>query len=175
MSSEQRGGEMIYRFTNPEDFSLCDALALTYTVTDSQGNAVPAKLYLTLYSENERAEGSCVLQSDGMTTVTLSGGALDAAKACTAMSIRLEPLDGEGDQSLNFYLFNIEGLSRIWDDTTLQSKILEQRELRNAVPEEIPEFGVYPILLVTALFVLVLIGAFWSLRASRQRGKSGHN
>ena len=175
MSSEQRGGEMIYRFTTPEDFSLCDALALTYTVTDSQGNAVPAKLYLTLYSENERAEGSCVLQSDGMTTVTLSGGALDAAKACTAMSIRLEPLDGEGDQSLNFYLFNIEGLSRIWDDTTLQSKILEQRELRNAVPEEIPEFGVYPILLVTALFVLVLIGAFWSLRASHQRGKSGHN
>jgi hypothetical protein len=168
-SADPYGGEILYRFANPEDFSLCDALALTLAVSDQEGNYVPAKLYLTLYGEDERVEGSCLIQNGKMTTVTLSGVALDSVKACSAVSIRIEPIGNYDHRPLNLYVFNIEGLSRIWDDATLQLNILEQREIRNTVPQEIPEFGVYPVLLVTALFILVLLGAFLSLRASKQR------
>ena len=84
-SADPYGGEILYRFANPEDFSLCDALALTLAVSDQEGNYVPAKLYLTLYGEDERVEGSCLIQNGKMTTVTLSGVALDSVKACSAV------------------------------------------------------------------------------------------
>ena len=167
--ADGQGGEILYRFTNPEDFSLCDALAFTLAVTDQKGNFVPANFYLTLYGENERIEANCALQSGKITTQTLSGLPLASASACTAISIRLEPIGSFDDQMINLYLFNVEGLSRLWDSATLQTYILEQREIRNAVEEEIPSFGVYPMLLLTALTLLTTMGVVLTLRASKSR------
>jgi hypothetical protein len=104
-----------------------------------------------------------------MTTLTLTGIPLSTATACHAISVRVEPVDNNADLPLNFYLFNIEGLSRLWDDSTLQSHILEQREIRNASEDERPEFGAYPTLLTIAFFLLIAMGAVLSLRASKQR------
>ena len=169
MTTDAQGGEILYRFANPEDFSLCDALALTLAVTDSKGNLVPAQVCVTLYGENERIEAKGELLHDKMTTLTLGASTLTSAAECHAISIRVEAAGNEDEPFLNLYLFNVEGLSRMWDDATLQLRILEQRELRNAVQEEIPSFGVYPAMLLTALFLLTLAGALLALRASKKR------
>ena len=124
---------------------------------------------MTLYGENERIEASGEVQIDKMTTLTLGASTLSSATACSAISIRVEAAENEDEPFLNLYLFNVEGLSRMWDDATLQMRILEQRELRNAVQEELPSFGVYPALLLTALFLLTLAGALLTLRASKKR------
>jgi hypothetical protein len=169
ISTNMRGGEILYRFGTPEDFSLCDAVALTAAVTDELGNPVSAKLYLTMYGDCERIEACGTLKDGKMTTLTLTGIPLSTATACHAISVRVEPVDNNADLPLNFYLFNIEGLSRLWDDSTLQSHILEQREIRNASEDERPEFGAYPTLLTIAFLLLIAMGAVLSLRASKQR------
>ncbi len=168
MTVDERGGSILYRFREPEDFSICDALALTLAVTDLQGNHVPAKLRLTLYGENERIEATCMLQTGELTTLTLSGLPMSAANSCHAISIALQPLVAEEEGSLRLYLLSIDGMSRLLDDDALQKSILTTRELRGETAARQP-MGAYPILLLTALLLLTVAGAFLCLRASKKR------
>ena len=171
LSGEENGGMIQYRFREPENLALCDALALSLAVTDAQGTPVSANVYLTLYGEHERTEAVGTVQPGALNTLTLSGTPLKVATSCRAISIRLEPLDGAADQPLRLYLVGIEGLSRRWDDDTLQQNILEQREKR-AEGGEAPTFGLYPVLLLTALLLLTIAGAILTLKRAQKRKNS---
>ncbi|MBQ7337287.1 MAG: hypothetical protein IJW40_02410 [Clostridia bacterium] len=173
MQATERGGEILYRFAEPEDFSVCDALALTLAVTDKQGNLVPAKVTMTLYGDDERIEATCTLQNGKMTTLTLAGLPLDAATACHAFSVKVQGLTTSKEDQLRLYLVNIEGFSRLLDDDALESAILEKREQRTE-QEEGGSFDIYPLLLLTALTILTVAGGFLCLRASRRK-KFLHN
>ena len=159
-----------YAFSRAEDFSVCDALSLTLAVTDQKGNLIPAKVRLTLYGADVRIEAGCTLQTGKLTTVTLSGIPLDAADACTSMTLSVQPLLAQEDGNLRVYLLDIDGMSRTLDDDALEAAILEKREER-AKQESRRPMGAYPVLLLTALVLLTAVGAVFCLRGSMTSGE----
>jgi hypothetical protein len=169
---EQKGGEILYRFQSPENFSVCDALSLTLAVTDRNGQPIPARIQLTLFGEDRRIEATCDLESGELTTLTLQGVPLSVAGATRAVSVHAEPLNGQSSGEVRIYLLNVEGLSLLMDNDALQNAIFAEREKAEYSPAAPEQPVIYPVILITALALVVIAGAALSLRASNKRKKS---
>lgn len=167
----RQGGEILYAFAKPENFSLCDALSVTLAVTDQDGAAVPVEVQLTGYGNNARVEAIGTLSDGDMTTLTLSGVSLSSLSRTEALSLRVTPLQEEGEwQELRVYVLRIEGMSRTKDSNVLQAEILAQRATRSDTSEDdLSLLGAYPLLLITALTLLTLGGAMMCLRKSGKK------
>jgi hypothetical protein len=168
---QPQGGEILYTFAKPENFSICDALTLTLAATDQTGTPIPAKVYLTMYGSGKRVEAHGTLEDGALTSLTLSGLPLGALKSCYAISLRVEPLEMQSreEQELRVYLLRVEGMSRTQGSDALQAEILAQREADQPAVEKVSLLGAYPLLLITGSTLLTLAGALMCLRASKKR------
>ncbi|MBQ8510406.1 MAG: hypothetical protein IJ493_10925 [Clostridia bacterium] len=128
-----------HRFEYSENLTLTPVLAITLTVDDvvpSSLTEVPVTLVLT--AENERFEATAAVAVGLKTTIYVDIGEFESAKNTEGLQL----LVGDSLRSATLSVERIEGLSKDYNDESLESVIADERARRRS-PQASQEYGAY--------------------------------
>ena len=154
-----------HSFDIPENLRLTPTLAITLKVdniTPSSVAEVPVKLVLK--GENERFEATAAVNAGEWTTLYISTGDFRAAKDTEGLQI----LIGNSEvSSATLKIRSIDGLSREYNDESLESVIAESR-LKKSSPDQADSYGAYLPIAIGVLIAAATVIAVMLL--SRRKG-----
>ncbi|MCI8388738.1 MAG: hypothetical protein HFE63_09760 [Clostridiales bacterium] len=148
-----------HRFEYPENLKLTPVLEVTLAVSDvnpTNISEIPVKL--VLFAGNERFEANALLAPNESKTIYVDVS--DFSLASDVEGIQLL-VDGSEIQSATLQLYSINGLSREYNDESLESVIADERAKKRS-PNPTETYGIYiwfgaGILVAVATILVVVL------------------